>query len=233
MIQEKTFKPVSLQATLFTPFLNFSTSKILASMVGTFGNLFDGETVSLPLPPDAPKEIPRIILQSKDKCWKLEISEMRMNFFGFNQEGKALDSKKFSENWEKIVGAYLSITSASVGRLAVVSIKCQEVSNPAKTLAEHFCKEKFLVAPFNRPENFELHSHKKYVLEGFEVNSWVRCKTSFLIKDMQPIILVEQDINTLAEKINDIVYPFEKIKKFLEIFIKEQKNILSIYFPND
>lgn len=35
-------------------------------------NIFDGDPIMLPLPADAPVEIPRITLESKDKKHKLE-----------------------------------------------------------------------------------------------------------------------------------------------------------------
>ena len=53
MIKARDFKIFSIQASIFTPTLQFSQSKVLAQLVTKFSNTFDGDPVSIPLPPDA------------------------------------------------------------------------------------------------------------------------------------------------------------------------------------
>jgi len=225
------FKPISFQASIFTPSLNFTSGKIFAGLQQSFDTLFNGQPILIPLPPDIPKEVPVITLSSADNKFKLEVSQARLNFYRINTDESVMDSSDFISKFDLIVGEYLKLTSATVGRLALITTKCLETPIPAKELAEHFCKPGFLVEPFNRPENFEIHSHKKYSFNAIEVNSWVRCKTGLLRKENKPVIIVEQDLNTLAEDIEKKQYSIDEIKTFFERSFKEQQEILIKYFP--
>ena len=101
-------------------------------------------------------------------------------------------------------------------------------------LARHFCKDRWDKAPLNRPENFELHAHKKFALgTDFEVNSWARSKTGKLAGDGDDklIILFEQDINTLAEGTAERDFSKAEIKKFFGAVASELDSILELYYP--
>lgn len=60
----------------------------------------------------------------------------------------------------RILEEYKEYTKATIGRLAVVTVKYLENKNPSLALVEHFCKREWFNEPFNRLENFEIHSHK-------------------------------------------------------------------------
>jgi len=70
----------SIQATVFTPGFNFVTAKILTSLLDLRSGLLDGDPTILPLPEDAPVDIPRIILKNKDNSLRLEATPIRINF---------------------------------------------------------------------------------------------------------------------------------------------------------
>jgi len=228
------FKIISLQISIFTPALLFSKSRILEKLMSVFGDLFDGDTVAVPIPGDAPKEIPRIILHSADAKFKLEIAESRVNFFRYRKDDDVeIDTSQVLDLSSGVLKEYKDCTHSIIGRMAVVVVKSLENENPGLTLARHFCKDKWIVELFRRPDNFEIHSHKHYILEGFNINSWVRCKTGRLIKDDKPIILVTQDINTLAEELEKRDFSFQQVKTFVEIAYKEQEQVLRKYFPKE
>ena len=234
MIRAKEFNTLLLQFSIFTPGLHFSTNKVLGSLVSKFADTFNGNTTALPLPQDAPIEIPRIILPSADGRLKLDIAISRANFFRYlGQEEAVIDDSSFFKICLEVFKEYITCTNAKVGRLAIVAVKFIKEENPGLALAKHFCKDEWIEQPFNHPEGFEIHSHKKYVLNDFKINSWVRCKSGFLKKDNVKIILVEQDINTLSEEIEQNDFNIVQIKKFSNIVVKEQKSILNRYFPNN
>ena len=88
--------------------------------------------------------------------------------------------------------------------------------------------------PLNRPENFELHAHKRYALYGEEVvNSWVRNKSAYKASDEKPVILVEQDLNTLGEQVLAREYTDEEMGLFFDAASSELDHILSIYYPEE
>jgi len=234
MINSEKFQIVSLQISIFTPTILFSKNKILEKLMSKFSEVFDGDVVSIPLPDNAPKEIPKIILNSANKKIKLEIADNRTNFFRYRQDDdEKIDLDKLFPLCIEIFTEYKECTQAIIGRLAIVTVKFVEDNNPGLTLAQHFCQERWLTIPFNRPENFEIHAHKKYPFENFNINSWVRCKTGFLMKNATPIILVTQDINTLAEEAEGKDFSIKELIRFLKVISKEQGHILGLYFPVD
>lgn len=201
----------------------------------SFGELLNGEIVTLPLPADAPTDIPRITLPSADKKLKLEIALSRVNFYRFEQENaEILDLDGFLNHAKKIFDCYIKTTNSVVGRIASVLVKYLDQADPGKTLATHFCKEERLSAVLNRPESFELHAHKRYSLDRFNVNSWVRSKTGSRRADKtKKIILIEQDLNTLPEEIEKLNFTIDDIAHFYTIAAKEHENIISKYYPDN
>lgn len=232
-MQSKEFLVTSSQFTFYTPqLLQFTANKILEGLLQKFASVFNGDTIAVPLPSNAPGDIPRIILQSSNAKFKVEISVKRVNFFLAQQNKEPADLDSFLALGLNILETYKELTQVTIGRLALVAVRYLENSEPAKSLAVHFCKPDWISAPFNRPENFEIHSHKKYSKEDFTVNSWVRCKTGNLKEGNVPIVMVVQDINTLAEELNEKNFSVEDAKKFVEFSKKEQAEILKLYFPD-
>lgn len=234
MVRAANFRLSSIQLTIFTHGLSFNPSKILGSVLTKWGHLFDAAPVSMPLPSEAPSEIPRIILQSSDGHYKLELAPSRANMFWLRQaETDEIKADDFLDLATNLLCEYTATVNAKVGRIATVLNRYVKHENPGVFLAQHFCKDNWQTAPFNRPESFEIHAHKRYVLSNqFNINSWVRCKTGLIkLPDQQKIILVEQDINTLPEETETKEFSNEQIKEFCEMVLEEFDSILSLYFP--
>jgi hypothetical protein len=93
----------------------------------------------------------------------------------------------------------------------------------------------------NRPESFEIHAHKSYVLGALTVNSWFRAKSGIMIgtdKARLPIILVEQDLNTVQQNLDtEPVKTAELGPSATDAFFRgcpeELDVILSLYFPDN
>ena len=232
MIKVNDFNLRTIQVSLFVVESLFNSNKVFGHFMSHFGEVFNGDPVSLPLPPDAPGEIPRITLTSKDAKYKLEIASTRINIYRnlVNSEDQ-INISDFFELAYEIVSEYMSCTCPVIGRIALVTSRVTQKDNAAFMIAKQFCKEKYMTEPFNRPATFELHSHKDYSCEGFNINSWVRCKSGKIINpENAEIVLVEQDINTLAEEINEKKYDLDQIKKFYNSMVVEQSKILEKYF---
>lgn len=224
-----------VQTTIFTPGFSFITHNILIDLLQLRPGMFDGEPVVLPLPADAPPEIPRIILQNKDASKKIEFAPTRVNIFRKKTiENDKIDVQEFILESAAILKDYLRITRARCGRLATVLHRFSLQEDPSKEIASHFCKEPFLRNPFNRPASFELHARKRYqFIKALEVNSWVRIKSGqvqYPSEDSKPIVLVEQDINTLSEIIETRNYTGEEIFSFFSNVFNEFNEILKKYF---
>jgi len=227
----------SVQATIFTPGLSFHSPSIFKKLFQIEPDLFDGDPTVLPIPEDAPKEIPRITLQNNNKSLKLEVSPSRVNFFRTKiSPDDDINIENFAELSSQFLNSYLGSVDAKCGRLAAVVRRFSLVENPGRVIAVHFCRKEFLEAPFDKPENFEIHAHKAYLLKGFDrVNSWVRIRSGiaqFAGQVPKSAIIVEQDINTLSKGIEEKSYNEEEITKFYKIVAEEFDIILKLYFQN-
>jgi hypothetical protein len=203
-----------------------------------FAGLFDGEPTVLPaIPEGAPIEFPRIILESRAHEWRCELSPARANLFWRRTKSTAthIEVADFFRKAADPLLQYADMLSTRVARLAALATRFAEHETPGLYLARHFCKEDWDKAPLNRPENFELHSHKTYTLpSGLMVNSWARSKTGMLKAeaDQRPIVLFEQDINTLAEAAPTKAFHKADIKRFFDDVGSELNTILGLYFPD-
>jgi len=230
------FELASCQASVFTPDGGFSAAKIVKLFYAQQEALFDANPTVLPIPEDAPIEIPRVILESASHEWKCQLSPARADVIWARTKSTqtTLQPGAFFRKAGDVLIQYTDVLATRVGRVAGLVTRFAEHEEPGKFLARHFCQTRWNEKPLNRPENFELHAHKKFVLAGeFRVNSWVRNKTGVLAGEgaQKPIVLFEQDINTLAEEAADRSFQNEEIERFLVAIAAEVDVILRYYFP--
>ncbi|MCH7591375.1 MAG: hypothetical protein IH989_01155 [Planctomycetes bacterium] len=232
------FVLASCQATAFTTDADLSVSKAMKDFYPLVASLFDGEPIVLPaIPEGAPIEIPRVILDSSTHEWRCELSPARANLYWRKTDStvKPIELTEFFEKSVEILIQYTERLASRVGRLAALVTRFAEHETPGVFLARHFCKERWDEAPLNRPENFELHAHKTFCLaDEFTVNSWARSKSGRLSKetDRRPVVLFEQDLNTLAEDANSRSFGEADTRRFFGNVTTELDTILHLYFPD-
>jgi len=223
-----------VQATVFTPSFIFSTSEILKKLIELTSDMLDGDPTVLPLPEDAPHEIPRITLESKEKTYRLEVAPARISFFQNKiKEEDKVEPQEFVQRAGEVLINLLNSIGVNCGRIAAVINRFSYQDNPGKEIALHFCKDNFIEAPFDRPSEFELHSLRKYdFLQSVKVNSWVRIRSGGIKPEdglFRPVVFAHQDINTLAEETK--TYNSEEILSFYKGVCSEFDKILKLYFP--
>lgn len=231
------FQLASFQATIFTPDGDFAASKVMKDLYPSLATVFDGEPIILPpLPEGAPPEIPRIIIESTSHEWRCEFSPVRVNVYWrrtmTTEASVALGDAHLSA--VETLLQYAVQLKPRIARLAALATRFSVHENPGLLLARHFCKERWDTAPLNRPENFELHAHKRFTLaSAFDVNSWARSKTGKLSGDgdEKRVILFEQDLNTLADEATTRDYSEAEVKKFFAAASTELDSILGLYYP--
>jgi hypothetical protein len=244
------FRTAQVQLSLFTPGMQFRAAKILTFLLAEYGERFDGVPMSLPplgdVPSPGPQWIipspPQLILQSSDGSLKLQASAERLDVF---RGGESLTEEEMASElgWATELGLkYLHRSQSKAGRVACVLHRYADDANAARTLARHFCKPRWIDTALNRPGDFELHAHKRFRLDDlFEINSWIRCKTAFRVaKRMETerssehdVIFVEQDLNSLADQMQEREIQEEEIRRFFALAPVEMRHILDLYFPND
>ena len=235
MPNARDFVVASCQATAFTPDAELSTARFTSRLLPRWVARFDAEpTILPPLPDGMPKDIPRVILESRSLVWRCEVAPARINIFWRAVRENAVNLREVYREITPILIEYSEFLGSRVGRLAAVVNRYVRHEAPARLLASHFCQDRWLVAPFNRPASFELHAHKVYMLAGrFQVNSWVRNRTGTLAAEngQVPIVLVEQDVNTLAEEAATRSITQDEIGGFFEVAGPGFDETLSLYYP--
>ena len=139
-----------------------------------------------------------------------------------------------------VIETFINAAAATTNRVALLVTRMVIEEKPGIVLSRYFCKDQLVSGPLKRPENFELHAHKTYELLGAgQINSWVRCKTAMLqvpsdttpVMNTQPVIVIEQDINTLAEVAATTELSILQIHQFYEAATVEMDSIVQLYFP--
>jgi hypothetical protein len=227
----------SVQAAMFTGGSSeFTTSRVLSTILREFAERFTGEIQALPLPPSYPRELPRVMLQSNDGSWQMSASLCSLSCTWL-QKDPAVSVQRDNRISEcaKVLEQYVSENKVLVGRLGLVLQNAYPTEAPALTLIRRFCTEQSQIEPFNRSENFEIHNHKVYTPAGvdYPVNSWVRCQSGVLEPEKASAILVLQDLNTVAEDLAQDRFDAEKVHTFFSVATAESGSILKKYFPGE
>lgn len=230
------FRIVKFMGVIFTPGFNISNSLKLANdALELLGERLDGSSSVLPVPQDAPAEIPRVQLVSKDKKWTLTISLVRTDLIHSpNIEGaEVLSLEEFGTIASKFFCGFKEKNDLWVQRLALITERLSFESE-ASYIVTKFCKNglRQKKAPFSRVDGFQVHSLKKYNEFGFNINSWVRFKSVYTKVTESPIpsILMENDLNTFAlEEDKDRSFSIEEIGKFFQQFPNHLEEIVKLY----
>lgn len=241
MIRHSTFRFSGYQGAAFYANLQLTVGKVLPRLLSELSDVLDGDPITIPVPAEGPAEVPRIILGNKEQSMRMEISLARTDIrWQLKPTVPELNFDQFSSFAQRAFACFHQITQANPGRVALVLNRFQLHENPGKEIASHFCRPELLLdepgrkGPLNRPEHFELHAHKRFDLGRFRVNSWVRCKTGTFTEgeSRQKIIFVEQDINTLPERLAETEFNEADIREFYELSIAEFDTIMRLYFPD-
>ena len=236
-ISHKDFHIFSCQASLFTPEEEAPAQNLFKEFFPTWEKRFDGEPIVLPTMDGLPREALRLRLESKDKSWRCDIASERINLFWrrVTPDTAELAMNDFFKEAAKILNDYRLKSKARAGRVAGVIKRYADIEDPAMFLAKHFCSERWLNGPINEPESLELHTHKVYQLrKSLKVNSWVRSRTAAqtYAEKTKPVVMIEQDINTLSEEL-ERKFDGREIKTFFTALPRHFEEILLRYYPED
>lgn len=230
------FRLASCQATLFTPDAEVSIVKVLQEVLPQWAELFDAEPTIVSAAEGLPREIPRLILESKSQMWRCQIASARIDLFWRKPVADSPDItlEAFFREAIQRLNEYRESLESRVGRIAAVLNRYAEHPRPGVFIARHFCQNRWLTGPLAQVENFELHAHERSMLSGhFQVNVWVRSKTGTISSDQQnrAIVLVEQDLNTPLEDMETQDFVKEEIERFFGATGPKFNEILHLYYP--
>ena len=228
----------NIQTAFFTHGLFFTDKLSLSSqLIKDTGNIFDGDPIMLPIPPDAPLEFPRMILKSKNEKYILEIKSSRIDFIvkedqkdKFKKNYPAPLIKDYQEKLQSLSSSIINVFKTKIIRLGFVLNLQFKVNNAVNVVKKSYIKDvKFIKDTFDLNIGFL----NKITLNNLVANIWFRTnalRSPEKDKDNK-ILLVMFDINTVPEKILDLkdqnIVSFTKAT--LEYLDKNLKNYLPEY----
>jgi hypothetical protein len=242
MIKASQFALAAVQTVIFTPpTVEFSQPKLLTSILLRFAERFNGPMVALPVSEAAGAVGPQVVLQSADSIWRLLAAPMRVDSLWVGiadqstEPGLAAQSatQDIIARCSEVLEHYVQTNNIPVIRLALVLTRICETAEPARLLIERFCNDEAKAEPFRNSKNFEIHNHKRYLLQSAnaEINSWVRCRTALLLQ--KPVVLVEQDLNTPEEEFRQPPFHVDEIREYYQKAASEADDVLRLYFPDE
>ncbi len=194
-----------LQTALFLTSLDTTQKLDLATTIRDASNgLLGADPFVLPIPPDAPPELPRLILKSGDGSWAYLVAGNRVDFvfelpsdkLGTVELADIVERQKHvgSTIWKAIQSKY----SASGNRIGVVSLFVGLPENSVNLLRSSFLSSSD--AP--EPHELQLHALHRMTLGSTMINRWTRCIAGESPPEarFRGSLRVEIDINTLAEQ---------------------------------
>lgn len=178
--------------------------KVAQLAKASFGDVLDGEPTILPLPNDAPLEIPRVVLQSKNNIHLCNIAGNRLDFIiRIPEGGEYMSIVDFKTSMPKIVDSLNNILLTELlvkpFRLGLI---LTYVALP-KIGGLSFVKKYFIGE--NKDLSVEAQVHKLTIesIDSIKVNNWIRviAKENTLPTGENPLT-VTSDVNSLiTEKV--------------------------------
>lgn len=230
----KDFSLVAVQVVAFLADRTVTASRIMTCVLKEYAEQFDGEPQALPLPPDVPADVPRVILKSDEPGYVFQAGPARISCSWAAQPGQSVALSDAMAGCAPVIVHCLKELQPQINRLALVINRAAEAEHPAQMLVERFCSKESQIEPFNRSSTFEIHNHKQFNANELQlaVNSWVRCRTGILIGPDRPAVLVEQDLNTVLTPDSQPQFDSETAARFYNSMAQEAEQILCKYFPN-
>jgi len=193
-----------VQLVLFSPGIIISDkAKLVVKINKQLQTLFNGDTVIPPMPEDAPLEIPRIVLKSKDERYILQISGKRVAlFYNSSPENSAVEFPVdgLYEKFITISKCFSEETHCQFSRSAMVTQWIVELGKSGvEYIAYNYLRKD---VPFKNPYKLELHYLTKDNIAGCKVNKWVRIKSARRVFDLTKnnFLTVLIDINTVSDE---------------------------------
>ena len=208
------------RAAVFTPSIDrLQVASVTGELLRQLPEL-DGDPMVLPVPAEAPPELPRIVLRDAAESLQFQVAVSRSDLYLQRQGPAPLDTAAFFNRAAEAMEVLLGVLEVRPGRLAATGTYYYICSDPAEFLVSRLAKEDLAGSggPLSGLRAFELHTLRRFdLLEGLSVNSWTRCKAGSVTEAgrSRPAVVLERDLNTLPEEIKTRHFSGDDIRAFL------------------
>ena len=181
-----------IQIALFFQKLSVRPDKLFHSMDGIIGNLFDIAPINIPVPQDAPPEIPELQAVSSDNVYSLTISKVRIDFNLNNPYDD--ESNLRAENFKKVASDFIKfiINNQNIIRFGLVSTTIVNEQNPVDRIQKKYFKESF-----HKPNELSLRFNNQRARDKYILNDIVEISSVFanINNQNKQVVVVNRDIN--------------------------------------
>lgn len=208
---------------------DYERAQLLLDLKSATCDTFNGDPVLIPIPNDAPLDIPRIILNSSDKAYACNIALNRTDiFYNVSDDSEInldvlLQAQK--DNSLKLF-SFLKSKDAIINRVGfVVNVDFvveESDKNSFDYLKEHFLKDDKL----EDPKELLLRYNKLSNSPKFEMNNLVTIQSK-----RSDVIAVQTDINTVAEIMSDSNFLKDDFEEIINYSTDKSQNVINA-FPN-
>jgi len=181
-------------------------------------------TQYMPIPTDAPSEIPRLVLGYEK--FNINVSKNRLDLF-------SKDFELIKTIVSDISNVLLNTLSLSVGRIGFV--KSYFIDGTIENLKKLFIEEKIKKLDL---KEVNIRFNEKKNIENYDCNNIENLSNGYMTKkqldgsdEKKSGIIVTRDINTIAEKIKETKFSKEQINKLIDAFSKESDKFI-VYSDN-
>lgn len=220
-----------IQTAIFTKKIKiedeYQKSKLLLDAKDNVSGIFDGEPIQIPAPSDAPEDIPRMILNSRDRRYACNISLSRTDIIGgFQNSNELVDNDDlFNDHIKKslsVVEFLKKAVSVEVIRIGFVVNADFSSDNPVDFLRDNF----FDGDKFKDTKELSFRHNKIDKIDelsGRGINNILMVSAK---KDNDTVGIIF-DINTLVEDMNKEPLNDSDYAKVLDCALKKFKNEVS------
>lgn len=168
----------SLQGVLFFSNFAYGTKLNLVNALNkSIPVLFEKDPTFLPIPDDAPPEIPRIVLSNKTGEFQCNISVNRIDFFYYERKEPILFDEVFQKAYPLYKDLFVAIKSnfnPSIDRMSLVTKLFSALSESSVNLImKLFLKERM----FGNPYSLSMVILYKEVLDIFKTNRLTKIRS--------------------------------------------------------
>lgn len=208
---------------------DYERAQLLLDLKSATVDTFNGDPVLIPVPNDAPLDIPRIILNSSDRVYACNIalnrtdvfynvlddSEINLDVLLRTQKDNSLKLFNFLKSKDSIINR--------VGFVINVDFVAEENDKDSfDYLKEHFLKDDKL----EDPKELLLRYNKLSGSPKFEMNNLVTIQSK-----RSDVIAVQTDINTIAEIMRDSNFSESDFEEIINYSMDKSQNVINA-FPN-
>jgi len=202
----------------FLASINLTDKLELANSLRKSLTVLDGDPLIMPIPDDAPTEIPRIILRSKSEKYALNVTPQRIDFFYSNKEQDGSHYEDFTKEILRTIKTIENIVmqkfSVRINRLGLMVDMSLKKDDAIKYILNYFNKSFILK---DNPLEAQIHMFNRETVGGFNVNNWIRIIAQ-KHDEKRTNVLISNDINTLIEKGKS--HTSEEVNKFYSSMLK-------------